>query len=60
MVALGGILGFVFTQAAYAIAPSRVMSLIVGTFDVCIFSAWIVLSGCLLLIFEKKGTSRPE
>jgi hypothetical protein len=57
MVALGGMLAYVISQAAYGIALARMAYLVLGTINWGIFPAWIVLSGCLLSVFE-KGRSR--
>ncbi len=58
MVALGGMLAFVITQAAYGITLARVPSVVFGTIVTGIFPAWIVLGGCLLSILE-KGRTHP-
>ncbi len=58
-VALGGMLASVITQAAYGITLARMPSVVFGTIVVGIFPAWIVLSGCLLSIFE-KGRTRSD
>jgi hypothetical protein len=56
MVASGGMLAAVITQAAYGITLARMPSVVISTIVTGIFPAWIVLSGCLLSILERRGS----
>jgi hypothetical protein len=60
MVALGGMLAYAITQAAYGITIAQVTTVVRATIVVGVFSAWIVLSGCLLSVFEKKSNIALE
>ena len=55
MVALGGILASVIAQAAQRTALAQMESSVIVTLTMGIYAAWIVLSGCLLSVFEKEN-----
>jgi hypothetical protein len=55
MVALGGMIAYVITQASHGIALTQMASLVIGTINRGVFTTWLVLSGCLLSIFVGKG-----
>ncbi len=55
MVALGGILASVITQVAQRTALAQMESSVIVTLTIGTYAAWIVLSGCLLSVFEKKN-----
>jgi len=60
VVALGGMLAYVISQATHGISVSQLASVVLGAINMGVLSAWMVLSGSLLFTFENKRARSKE